>query len=152
MHFSASRSLTQPLLGCIRMLYLTLTQYPYDPGTLPSSANQCILGKVYLRSNLSRECCQESYAQKIMSFGAVQQKLWSFMCRWYLEWSVHSNAIETWYCAWSMRQCAPLNSTCQRNMHVHHTPLNVDCCNIADNFDIKVVQKLLYSNKMFVFR
>jgi len=23
-------------------------QYPYDPGTLPSSANQCILGKVYL--------------------------------------------------------------------------------------------------------
>ncbi len=53
MHFSASRSLTQPLLDCI--LYLTLTQYPYDPGTLPSSANQCILGNVYLRSNLSRE-------------------------------------------------------------------------------------------------
>ena len=23
------------------ILYLTLTQYPYDPGTLPSSANQC---------------------------------------------------------------------------------------------------------------
>ncbi len=23
-------------------------QYPYDPGILPSSANQCILGKVYL--------------------------------------------------------------------------------------------------------
>ena len=53
MHFSASRSLTQPLLGCI--LYPTLTQYPYDPGTLPSSANQCILGNVYLRSNLSRK-------------------------------------------------------------------------------------------------
>ena len=52
MHFSALRSLTQPLLDCI--LYLTLTQYPYDPGTLPSSANQCVLGKVYLRSNLSR--------------------------------------------------------------------------------------------------
>jgi len=50
MHFNASRSLTQPLLDC--MLYLT--QYPYDPGTLPSSANQCILGNVYLRSN-SRE-------------------------------------------------------------------------------------------------
>jgi len=39
------------LLDC--MLYLT--QYLYDPGTLPSSANQCILGNVYLRSNLSRE-------------------------------------------------------------------------------------------------
>ena len=49
--FNASRSLTQPLLDC--MLYLT--QYLYDPGTLPSSANQCILGNVYLRSNLSRE-------------------------------------------------------------------------------------------------
>ncbi len=23
-------------------------QYPYDPGILPGSANQCILGKVYL--------------------------------------------------------------------------------------------------------
>ncbi len=55
MHFSASRSLTQPLLDCIRILYLTLTQYPYDPGTLPSSANQCILGNEYLRSNLSRK-------------------------------------------------------------------------------------------------
>ena len=26
---------------------------PYDPGTLASSANRCILGKVYLRSNIS---------------------------------------------------------------------------------------------------
>ncbi len=51
MHFNASRSLTQPLLDCI----LYLTQYLYDPGILPSSANQCMLGKVYLRSNLSRE-------------------------------------------------------------------------------------------------
>jgi len=50
MHFNASRSLTQPLLDC--MLYLT--QYLYDPGILPSSANQCILGNVYLRSNLPR--------------------------------------------------------------------------------------------------
>ncbi len=56
MHFSALRSLTQPLVDCI--LYLTLTQYPYDPGTLPSSANQCILGNVYLRSHLSREQAQ----------------------------------------------------------------------------------------------
>jgi len=52
LHFSALSSLTQPLLGC--RLYLPLTQYPYDPGALPSSANQCILGKMYLRSNLSR--------------------------------------------------------------------------------------------------
>ena len=44
---------TQPLLGCI--LYLTLIQYPYDPSTLPSSASRFIFGKVYLRSNLSRE-------------------------------------------------------------------------------------------------
>ncbi len=50
MHSNASRSLTQPLLDC--MLYLT--QYLYDPGNLPSSANKCILGNVYLRSNLSR--------------------------------------------------------------------------------------------------
>jgi len=51
MHFNASRSLTHSLLDC--MLYPT--QYLYDPGTLPSSANQCILGNVYLRSNLSRK-------------------------------------------------------------------------------------------------
>ena len=44
-------SLTHPLLDC--MLYLT--QYLCDPGMLPSSANQCILGNVYLRSNLPRE-------------------------------------------------------------------------------------------------
>ncbi len=50
-NFNAARSLTQPLLDCI----LYLTQHPYDPGTLPSSANQCILGNVYLRSNLSRK-------------------------------------------------------------------------------------------------
>ncbi len=35
MHFNASRSLTQPLLDCI----LYLTQYFYDPGILPNSAN-----------------------------------------------------------------------------------------------------------------
>ncbi len=34
---------------------LYLMQYPYDPGTLPTSANQRMLGKVYLRSNLTRE-------------------------------------------------------------------------------------------------
>ncbi len=50
MHFSASRSLMQPLLDC----KLYLTQGPYDLGTSSSSANQCILGNVYLRSNLSR--------------------------------------------------------------------------------------------------
>ncbi len=45
MHVNASRSLMQPLLDC--MLYLT--QCVYDPGTLPSSANQCMI------CNLSRE-------------------------------------------------------------------------------------------------
>ena len=33
------------------MLYLT--QYLYNPGTLTSSANWCVLGNVYLRSHLS---------------------------------------------------------------------------------------------------
>ena len=45
----AFQCIVQPnttLLDCI--LYLTLTQYPYDPGTLPSFANQCILGKCIL--------------------------------------------------------------------------------------------------------
>ena len=51
MHFSALRSLIQPLLDC--MLYLT--QYLYDPDILPSSANQCILGNVSLRSNPERK-------------------------------------------------------------------------------------------------
>jgi len=49
----AFQCIAQPnptLLDCI----LYPMQYPYDPGTLPSSANQCILGKVYLRSNVSR--------------------------------------------------------------------------------------------------
>ena len=41
-----------------RAQYLTLTQCPYDPGTLPSSANQCILRHVCLRSNLSRKQAQ----------------------------------------------------------------------------------------------
>ncbi len=34
----------QPNTTLIGILYLTLTQYPYDPGPLPSSANQCMLG------------------------------------------------------------------------------------------------------------
>ena len=34
---------------------LYLMQYPYDPGISPSSANYCILGKVYLRFNLLTE-------------------------------------------------------------------------------------------------
>ena len=72
--FSASRSLTQSLLECI--LYLTLTQYPYNPGTWPSSVNQCILGSVYLRSNLSRK--QRFWAEPL-----------SETCcnRWLLVWS-----------------------------------------------------------------
>jgi len=46
---------------CIVQLNITLLdyipylkQYPHDPGNMPSSANKCILGKMYLRSNLSR--------------------------------------------------------------------------------------------------
>ncbi len=31
------------------------TDYAYDPGILPSSANQCFFGNVYLRSNLARK-------------------------------------------------------------------------------------------------
>ena len=48
---SLSAKPPQPLLDC--MLYLT--QYPYGPGTSPSSANRCILGNMNLRSNLSRK-------------------------------------------------------------------------------------------------
>ncbi len=44
----ASRDTT--LLDCT----LHLMQYLYDPGVVTSCANQCILGKVHLRSNLSR--------------------------------------------------------------------------------------------------
>ena len=47
-HFSALRSLTQPCLTAYCVLHIT-----YDPGISPGSANQCILGDVYLRSNLS---------------------------------------------------------------------------------------------------
>ena len=32
-----------------------LTHYYYAPGILPGSAKQCMLGNVYLRSNLSRK-------------------------------------------------------------------------------------------------
>ncbi len=38
-YFSASRSLTQHLFDCICILYLMLAQHPYDPGTLPGSAD-----------------------------------------------------------------------------------------------------------------
>ena len=53
MHFNAFQCIAQPntvLHDCI----LYLPQY-YDPGISPGSANQCILGGVYLRSNLSRK-------------------------------------------------------------------------------------------------
>ena len=49
MHFTALRSLTQPCMTAYCILHNT-----YDPGISPGSANQCILGDVYLRSNLSR--------------------------------------------------------------------------------------------------
>jgi len=50
MHFNALRSLTQPCMTACCIYHNT-----YDPGISPGSANQCILGDVYLRSNLSRE-------------------------------------------------------------------------------------------------
>ena len=49
MHFNALRGLTQPCLTAYCILHIT-----YDPGISPGSANQCILGDMYLRSNLSR--------------------------------------------------------------------------------------------------
>ena len=54
MHSNAFQCIAQPdtTFACYCILYLT--QHLYDPGTLPSSANQSILGKVYLRSNVSR--------------------------------------------------------------------------------------------------
>ncbi len=78
MHFSALRSLTQPLLDCI--LYLTLTPYPYDPGTLPSSANQCILGNVYLRSNLSRKWFQTVPGKTLASLTEPCRSMQSVHC------------------------------------------------------------------------
>ena len=53
---NAFHCIAQPntsLLDCI----LYPMQYPYDPGTLPRFATYCILGKVYLGSNLSRKPC-----------------------------------------------------------------------------------------------
>ncbi len=44
----ASRCIASCGADCI----LRLMQYLYDPGISQSSANQCILGKAYLRSNL----------------------------------------------------------------------------------------------------
>ena len=45
MHFSALLSLTQLCLTAHCIQHIT-----YDPGILPGSANQCILGDVYLSS------------------------------------------------------------------------------------------------------
>jgi len=50
MHCSALRSLTQPC-----MTAYCICHNIYGPGISPGSANQCILGDVYLRSNLSRK-------------------------------------------------------------------------------------------------
>ena len=53
MHVSACQYFVQAnttLLDCI------LTQYLYDLGVLPGSAYQCILGNVYLRSDLPSIC------------------------------------------------------------------------------------------------
>ena len=50
MHFKALRNLTQPCMTAYCTQHNT-----YDPGISPGSADQCILGDVYLRSNLSRK-------------------------------------------------------------------------------------------------
>ncbi len=52
MHFNASRSLRQTFAWLRAIQHKIPTMY--DPSTLPSSANQCMLGNVYLRSNSSR--------------------------------------------------------------------------------------------------
>jgi len=87
MHFSALRSLTQPLLDC--RLYLTLTQYPYDSGTLPSSANQCILGNVYLRFNLSRNPPVSVCSCRLMVFPSITktQKAFSQLASIHLQYN-----------------------------------------------------------------
>ncbi len=48
MHWSALRSLTQSCMTAYCIHHNT-----YDPGISPDSPNQCILGDVYLRFNLS---------------------------------------------------------------------------------------------------
>jgi len=47
--FTNTESMSNPVTA-----YL-LYDNTYDPGTSPGSANQCILGDVYLRSNLPRQ-------------------------------------------------------------------------------------------------
>ncbi len=49
MHFIALRSPTHPFMTAYCLYHNT-----YDPGISPGSANQCILGDMYLRSNRSR--------------------------------------------------------------------------------------------------
>jgi len=60
MHFNALRSLTQPCMTAYWLYHNT-----YDPGISPSSANQCILGDMYLRSNLPRKLCYSCFAAHI---------------------------------------------------------------------------------------
>jgi len=50
MHFITLRSLTQPCMAAYCLYCKT-----YDPGISAGSANQCILGDMYLRSNPSRK-------------------------------------------------------------------------------------------------
>ena len=45
----------QSIKGTRAFCKLSLTRCLYDPGTLPSSANQCVLGNVYLRTNIIME-------------------------------------------------------------------------------------------------
>ncbi len=53
-----------------------LTQHFYDLGTLPSSANECVLGKVYLRSNLSKETSWEEEARRQSRNSNFESTVW----------------------------------------------------------------------------
>lgn len=63
----------------------------YDPGISPGSANQCIIGDMYLRPNISREhsmlsvtimasCMQTTLANRVAYIHRTQRKRWSMPC------------------------------------------------------------------------
>ncbi len=49
---------------CSQVPVLKVAPDPYDPGTLSSSANQCILGTCILRSNLSRKVAPHRFVHQ----------------------------------------------------------------------------------------
>jgi len=56
---NALRRLTQPCMTAYCLQHNT-----YDPGISPGSANQCILGGMYLTSNLSRKYFQDQLVNR----------------------------------------------------------------------------------------